>query len=723
MSAEVVMPLSPEEVERALKIAREMVDAGIPIFSAAPDSGRPGEYHLPKAWQDTRARLDDGTPNYSGIERWRPGWALGAVGGHAADFLDNDPRSGGRESVRELELQGQMPRTFGRAETPSGGDHRILSPTGERKSTGFMPGLDLQSGGARPDEHGTYGRGFVFLSPTVRPSKAPETLGQLRPYRWVETPDLEHLSEWSGGDDSLEGLIARVHSYRSRGNTGAGVSPFATPGTISAAPGGPFAVPSQTVTRAFTPDQAREFCEPVLTALAAAQVGGIEDACNNAAAQLYHFVPALLSVDGAMQLLRERLASTAYDERHPASRWTVEKFRAVLDGRRPPADRWKAALASWPEAPARPTGRLRKAMYRRSEINELPDPVPLIEHVLFRNTVTVLAGKFGTYKSFIAVSWASCLATGREWFGFRVPEPVRVIYAAAEGAAGIKRRLNAWEKAHGVIVPDDLYLISVSVRLNRPEDLAELEELIQETRADVLIFDTFHASTPGVDENDNGEIGNIFDTLRGLSEKHGVATILPHHTGHAGERSRGGSSIEDDADVSFVIKLKGEDRGPDSVRTMTHRKTKDEALLPDMELALELVNGTGSGHVVHVDDAFRDAEVAVVRPGQEQVIPEPADWTREVTKPDAHLQRQILQVLASVAGVVGMTEAATRVAMINRWYPGGLGRGADKLRKDAYEKAWRALHEVTHNGEPVICAGEGGAKSMIINPEADVTGQ
>jgi AAA domain-containing protein/bifunctional DNA primase/polymerase-like protein len=370
------------------------------------------------------------------------------------------------------------------------------------------------------------------------------------------------------------------------------------------------------------------------------------------------------------------------------------------------------------------TGRLRRAMLKRSELDALPDPMPLMEHILFRNSVHVLAGKFGTYKSFVAISWAACLTTGRSWFGFQVPAPVPVIYAAAEGAPGLKRRLAAWEKAHGVQVPDNFYLIPVSARLNRPGDVQELEELIAETKAAAVVFDTFHASTPGIDENDNGEIGRVFDVLRGLSERHGVATVLPHHTGHSGERSRGGSSIEDDADVSFVIKIKGEDRGPESIRTMTHRKTKDEALLPDIELALALVEGTKSGHVVRADDEWHRAarEEKVEESGQVVRVPEPELWTKRYTRPDALLQQQILQALHSVGGTVGLTEAGTQRVMLERWYPEGLGRGAGKLRKDTYAEAWRKLLDATFGqDEPVVVSGTGGPKSMIINPLIDVT--
>jgi hypothetical protein len=356
----------------------------------------------------------------------------------------------------------------------------------------------------------------------------------------------------------------------------------------------------------------------------------------------------------------------------------VDKFRPVLDGSRPIAgDAWRATLREMTEAqPLGPsgTGRLRKAMLKRSEIHALPDPVPLIKDVLYRNSVVVLAGKFGTYKSFVAVSWAACLATGTAWFGHEVPQRVPVIYAAAEGAYGIRKRLNAWETAHGLI-PDDLYLIPISVRLNRPEDVRELEELIIETGAAALVFDTLHASTPGVDENDSGEIGAVLDVLRGLQERHGICSILPHHTGHAGERARGSSSVEDDADVSFVIRLDGEDRGPETRRVLAHRKTKDDVLLPEVQLVLRLVEGTGSGYVEPADVFDRENGAAPEVPEQ---------W---VTHSESTVD-MIVSVLSDHGEARGLTKAETKAIVIERFYGNVKGRLKHSTYSTAFDRAF-----------------------------------
>jgi hypothetical protein len=171
-----------------------------------------------------------------------------------------------------------------------------------------------------------------------------------------------------------------------------------------------------------------------------------------------------------------------------------------------------------------------------------------------------------------------------------------VLYVAAEGAYGIRKRVDAWESAHGP-VPDTFYLLPVPARLLVPEDVAEVDELVAELGIKVLIVDTLHASAPGADEDKSKEVGPLYDTLRGLRERHGLTTILVHHTGHAGERARGSSAIEDDADTSFVIKIDGDGRDAGTQRTLHHRKAKDGALLEPVPLTLTLVDSTDSGYV------------------------------------------------------------------------------------------------------------------------------
>jgi hypothetical protein len=147
----------PLEVTAALEHAKRLADAGVPLFVADGDPAGIGHngtgYWMPKGWQTT-------APDPAVADGWRPGMALCAVTGHRQDVVDVDPRSGGAESVATL--NGTLPRSYGLAETPSGGMHSFAAPLGVRSRNGVLPGLDVKAGVSEG------GRGFAFLAPTVR---------------------------------------------------------------------------------------------------------------------------------------------------------------------------------------------------------------------------------------------------------------------------------------------------------------------------------------------------------------------------------------------------------------------------------------------------------------------------------------------------------------------------------------------------------------------------
>src|SRR6185295_4448454 len=137
--------LTPEQCD-ALEHARALVRAGIPVFAAAPcpdgcttPGHRNTEFHLPKAWQQIR-------PSMRQVERWKPGWALAAIGGWTADFIDVDDHHGGDVSEKMLRENGGWPRYFGVQSTPSGGKHYLISPLHERRNANVLPGVDYQGG-------------------------------------------------------------------------------------------------------------------------------------------------------------------------------------------------------------------------------------------------------------------------------------------------------------------------------------------------------------------------------------------------------------------------------------------------------------------------------------------------------------------------------------------------------------------------------------------------
>ena len=155
-------------VTESLAIARALVAAGIPVFAAPPAPGTKVGFRLPSRWQQTR-------PDEAHVAEWQPGWALCMVCGCGLDVIDIDTYAGGGPSAARL--NGTMPRIYGMASTPSGGGHLFVASLGVRSINALYPGLDIKAG----DEAGK-GRGFVFIAPTVKPSKTDSQPGR---YDWI----------------------------------------------------------------------------------------------------------------------------------------------------------------------------------------------------------------------------------------------------------------------------------------------------------------------------------------------------------------------------------------------------------------------------------------------------------------------------------------------------------------------------------------------------------
>jgi putative DNA primase/helicase len=203
------------EQQAALQHARHLAENGVPIFLARPDLDSTGTwnpaggqgstgYLIPKGWEKTVADV-------SVIDEWKPGWAICAVMGHATALLDMDPKNGGEASLAAMGTAGQIPTSYGHQSTPSGGLHYFTSTLGVSSRDGLMPGIDIKDGKADGS-----GRGFGFIAPTQKLSKATGEIGE---YEWLVAPDLSQLT-LVGPDGSEARLKELIELVRNPGYDG-----------------------------------------------------------------------------------------------------------------------------------------------------------------------------------------------------------------------------------------------------------------------------------------------------------------------------------------------------------------------------------------------------------------------------------------------------------------------------------------------------------------------
>lgn len=226
----------------------------------------------------------------------------------------------------------------------------------------------------------------------------------------------------------------------------------------------------------------------------------------------------------------------------------------------------------------------------REQLGRLPEPSPLIRGTIDRGTVAVLAGYWGTCKSFLAQHWSASVATGTQWQG-RDAEGARVLYVAAEGAYGLNARFTAWETAWDQqIPPAQLAVLPAPVHLGNTNDVLELAGLIQTKDVGLLVIDTLARCIPGMDENSAKDMGvavaNLY-RLRSAMGDHGTVLAL-HHTGKDKATVRGSSALEAGVDTVYVT-----EGDPDNL-TLKRTKRKDGPVSDQMTLRLSPVDGTKS---------------------------------------------------------------------------------------------------------------------------------
>lgn len=198
---------------------------------------------------------------------------------------------------------------------------------------------------------------------------------------------------------------------------------------------------------------------------------------------------------------------------------------------------------------------LRGRLLTRADLANLPEPEPLIGDTIDRNTLALLAGPWGSGKSFLAADWASCVATGKDWQG-RETHRGKVLLIMAEGVSGMHARLGAWEYAwrHQIT---DMALLPIAVNLMDARHRLHLFELAAEERYDLVVVDTLSRCMVGADENSAKDVGIVVDALERLRAASSGTVLAVHHTGKDRTTVRGSSVLE--AAVDTVYQLDGGD--------------------------------------------------------------------------------------------------------------------------------------------------------------------
>lgn len=181
---------------------------------------------------------------------------------------------------------------------------------------------------------------------------------------------------------------------------------------------------------------------------------------------------------------------------------------------------------------------------------------PLIDGVMNLDTVAMLYAPPATFKTFLSLWWAVCVALGHRWAGRDVAQGP-VLYIAAEGVAGIQKRVAAlsWLLNGGKPIPD-FYIYPSAVDLTNPSESDEIRAFVAEHGVVFTVADTTVKVAGGADENDNTAMTQLTNAAEKIRRAHDGSTFLfVHHSGKSGDY-RGASALLGNVDT--MLKLDGE---------------------------------------------------------------------------------------------------------------------------------------------------------------------
>lgn len=249
---------------------------------------------------------------------------------------------------------------------------------------------------------------------------------------------------------------------------------------------------------------------------------------------------------------------------------------------------------------------------------------------------SLIFGASGSGKSFFVLDLACAVARGHDWRGCRTQQG-RVLYIAAEGAAGMRKRLQAYCDAHAVDIdalPIDF--ITSAPNILETEHVQELVKTISTFGPyKLLIVDTLAQVTPGANENTSEDMGKALTNIKSLQQAVRCSTAIVHHAGKDLSRgSRGWSGIKGAMDAQLEI-VRDEDTGARFMRVEKMKDGEDGAVYP---FKLEIVQ-------VGVDEDGDPITSCIVVEAEPQQRKEPE---RKNVKRRGRVETHILEVLTLI---------------------------------------------------------------------------
>jgi len=303
---------------------------------------------------------------------------------------------------------------------------------------------------------------------------------------------------------------------------------------------------------------------------------------------------------------------------------------------------------------------------KRSELKNIPKPQWLITGHVKEQSLGIIYGYYGTYKSFVAIDMMLSVANGLPYLEKFETKKGNVIYCAGEGAHGLDDRFAAWEIArNGGKETENIFTIADMFSMLESGQVTEVANLINQTvngPVSLIVIDTLARYFGAGDEDKTKEM-NVFVTHCALLNKYLKCSVaILHHMGKDGaKKARGSIALAGAADWMLETSKKKED---DTFATVRCEKQKDA---PPLESYI--VNTTLQGNSLMLTYGGGAKAFSLERK------------TVQFLKLCVHLSPDKKQRNAAIAANAGVEEQACRNALNHAIGKGWVAEGKDKKAK------------------------------------------
>lgn len=200
-------------------------------------------------------------------------------------------------------------------------------------------------------------------------------------------------------------------------------------------------------------------------------------------------------------------------------------------------------------------------------LDSLPDPEWLVQGWLETDSFARMTGKSRHGKSFVALDIAAHVGQGMPWYGHSTKRG-EVIYLAAEGAYGMKKRVRAWENYHDKRMRG-VYIYPEPIQVDeRYWDV--FIATLKRRKPVMVVVDTQARVTGKLEENSATDMGLFVHRIEQARQESGACVMPVHHLGHSGKEGRGSTAVVGAVNSEIRVTRLG-DREEDSVEDKQQR--------------------------------------------------------------------------------------------------------------------------------------------------------